>query len=213
MGEHRTWRKADRSDALSRCLQAGRCGNADRRWQNQRGETFVFEQSLRGTARHGFADVYYENHFAVEYKSPDKYKDLNAAYEQLQRYRENLKNPPLLVVTDINHWEIHTNFPNTEKRVYRFSHHEIATRNEVFGWLRAMFHAPERLHPGRNTEQVAKEAADAFQLIADNMRDWNAEPTRIAYFLTKLVFCLFAEDVGLLPAMPGEAQDIFSLHC
>ncbi|MCY3832061.1 MAG: N-6 DNA methylase, partial [Chloroflexi bacterium] len=31
-----------------------------------------------------------------------------------------------------------------------------------------------------------------------------------AYFLTKLVFCLFAEDVGLLPAMPGEAQGIFS---
>ncbi len=175
-----------------------------------RGETFVFEQSLRGTNGHGFADVYYENHFAIEYKSPDKYKDLNAAYQQLQRYRENLKNPPLLVVTDINHWEIHTNFPNTEKRVYRFSHNEIATSNEVFGWLRAMFHGPERLHPGRNTEQVTKEAADAFQLIADNMRDWNAEPTRIAYFLTKLVFCLFAEDVGLLPAMHGEAQGIFS---
>ena len=32
------------------------------------------------------------------------------------------------------------------------------------------------------------------------MRKWNAEPERIAHFLTKLVFCLFAEDVGLLPA-------------
>ena len=73
-----------------------------------------------------------------------------------------------------------------------------------------MFHAPERLHPGRNTEQVTKEAAEAFQLIADNMREWDAAPTRIAYFLTKLVFCLFAEDVGLLPEMPGEAQGIFS---
>lgn len=176
----------------------------------QRGETFVFEQSLKGTTGHGFADVYYENHFAVEYKSPDKYADLNAAYEQLQRYRENLKNPPLLVVTDINHWEIHTNFPNTEKRVYHFSNNEIATNSEVLAWLRAMFQAPERLHPGRNTDQVTKEAADAFQLIADNMRDWNAEPTRIAYFLTKLVFCLFAEDVGLLPSMSGEAQGIFS---
>ncbi len=178
--------------------------------KTQRGETFVFEQSLRAAAGHGFADVYYENHFAIEYKSPDKYADLNAAYEQLQRYRENLKNPPLLVVTDINHWEIHTNFPNTEKRVYRFSHNEIAASNEVLGWLRAMFHAPERLHPGRNTEQVTKEAADAFQLIADNMRGWDAEPTRIAYFLTKLVFCLFAEDVGLLPAMSGEPQGVFS---
>ncbi len=179
--------------------------------KTQRGETFVFEPSLKLPSGHGFADVYYENHFAVEYKSPDKYKDLNAAYEQLQRYRENLKNPPLLVVTDINHWEIHTNFPNTEKRVYRFSHSEIATNSEVLDWLRHMFRVPERLHPGRNTEQVTKEAADAFQLIADNMRDWNAAPTRIAYFLTKLVFCLFAEDVGLLPTASSESpQGIFT---
>ena len=178
--------------------------------RTESGETFVFEQSLATAGGHGFADVYYENRFAIDYKSPDKYKDLNAAYQQLLKYRENLNNPPLLVVTDINNWEIHTNFPNTEKRIYSFSHSEIASSSEKWAWLRALFHAPERLHPGRNTEQVTKEAAEAFQLIADNMRDWNAEPTRIAYFLTKLVFCLFAEDVGLLPAMPGEAQGIFS---
>ena len=178
--------------------------------KTQRGETFVFEQSLSQAGGSGFADVFYENHFGVEYKSPDKYKDLNAAYEQLQRYRENLKNPPLLVVTDINHWEIHTNFANTEKRVYRFTHNDIASNPDALDWLRHMFHTPERLHPGRNTEQVTREAADAFQLIADNMREWNAEPTRIAYFLTKLVFCLFAEDVGLLPTMSGEPKGIFS---
>ena len=175
------------------------------------GETFVFEYPLAQAGGSGFADVFYENHFGVEYKSPDKYKDLKAAYQQLQRYREYLKNPPLLVVSDINHWEIHTNFPNTEKRVYRFSHHDIAAKPHVLDWLRDLFHAPERLHPGRNTAQVTKEAADAFQLIADNMRDWNAEPTRIAYFLTKLVFCLFAEDVGLLPTASSDSpQGIFS---
>ena len=178
--------------------------------KTETGDTFVFEQRADKADGSGRADVYYENRFAIEYKSPDKYKDLNAAYQQLLKYRENLNNPPLLVVTDINNWEIHTNFPNTEKRIYRFSHSEIASSSEKWAWLRALFHAPERLHPGRHTEQVTKEAADAFQLIADNMRDWNAEPTRIAYFLTKLVFCLFAEDVGLLHAMPGEAQGIFS---
>ncbi len=174
------------------------------------GDSFVFEQSLKQITGHGFADVYYQGHFAVEYKAPDKYKDLKAAYQQLQRYRENLNNPPLLVVTDINHWEIHTNFPNTAKQVYAFSHSQIASDPKVLGWLRALFHAPERLHPGRNTEQVTKEAADAFQLIADNMRDWDAEPKRIAYFLTKLVFCLFAEDVGLLPTAVNSPQGIFT---
>ncbi|MCY4071181.1 MAG: N-6 DNA methylase [Chloroflexi bacterium] len=174
------------------------------------GEIFVFEQSLKKAASHGFADVYYEGHFAIEYKSPDKYKDLNAAYQQLLQYRENLNNPPLLVVTDINHWEIHTNFPNTQKRVYDFRHDEIADDPEKQAWLRALFHAPERLHPRRNTEQVTKEAAQVFRLIADNMRDWEADSKRIAYFLTKLVFCLFAEDIGLLPTAVNSPQGIFT---
>ena len=178
--------------------------------RTESGDTFVFEQSLKQDSGHGRADVYYENHFAIEYKGADKYPDLNAAYQQLLQYRENLNNPPLLVVTDINHWEIHTNFPNTQKRVYAFNHSEIVSNPEVMGWLRAMFHAPERLHPGRNTEQVTKEAAQVFRLIADNMRDWNAEPRRIAFFLTKLVFCLFAEDIGLLPTALDSPTGIFT---
>ena len=103
----------------------------------QNGRYFVFEQSLKKATGHGFADVYYENHFAMEYKAADKYKDLNAAYQQLLQYRENLNNPPLLVVTDINHWEIHTNFPNTQKRVFAFQHSEIVSNRDVMRWLEA----------------------------------------------------------------------------
>lgn len=172
----------------------------------------IFEYSLKkDSGGRGFADVYYEDHFAVEYKAPGKYKDLNTAYQQLLQYRENLKNPPLLAVTDIDNWEIHTNFPNTEKRVHRFKHEEITSDSNALKALRAMFHAPERLHPRRHTEQVTKEAADVFQLIADNMRQWEADPQRIAHFLTKLVFCLFAEDVGLLP-MAAETQEGIVTH-
>ena len=175
------------------------------------GERFVFEPLLKKSGGgHGFADVYYENHFAIEYKSPDKYKDLRAAYQQLLQYRIALKNPPLLIVTDINTWEIHTNFPNSAEKVYRFQHSEIASNPEARGWLEAMFHAPQRLHPNRNTEQVTKEAAASFKTIADNMRDWGEAPQRIAYFLTKLVFCLFAEDIGLLPSLRGSGTGIFS---
>ena len=73
-----------------------------------------------------------------------------------------------------------------------------------------MFDDPERLNPGRSSEQVTKEAAEAFEVIADNMRDWNADPTRIAFFLTKLVFCLFAEDIGLLPRIRNTPTGIFT---
>ena len=172
------------------------------------GDTFVFEQR----AESGRADVYYERRFAVEYKTPDKYKDLQAAFEQLTDYKDALKNPPLLVVTDINHWEIHTNFVNTQNRPYVFQHSEIASNSEVRSWLRDMFLEPQRLHPQRHTENVTKEAAKAFRLIADNMSQWNAKPTEIAYFLTKLVFCMFAEDVRLLPTAADDNPDGIFTH-
>ncbi len=175
-----------------------------------KGDSFVFEQSLAQAGGRGFADVWYENHFAIEYKSPGKYQDLGDAYKQLLRYREKLNNPPLLAVTDFERWELHTNFPNTQKRVYKFAHSQIAREPRVMAWLRAMFHAPERLHPRRNAEQVTKEAAEAFQLIAENMREWETAPQRIAFFLTKLVFCLFAEDIGLLPNAVNSPDGIFS---
>lgn len=172
---------------------------------------FTFEYSLKkleGTQ--GFADVYLQNHFAIEYKAPNKYKDLRAAYDQLLQYREQLQNPPLLIVTDIQNWEIHTNWSNTEKRVYSFTHEEIATRSVVQDYLRHIFTDPTKLHPNRNTEQVTAEAAKGFETIADNMRNWKADPERIAHFLTKLVFCLFAEDVSLLPSGPRGETGIFS---
>ena len=175
------------------------------------GKTFQFEPTVQtGQGGHGFADVWLQDHFAIEYKAPQKYKDLDAAYRQLLSYREALNNPPLLVVTDINNWEIHSNFPNTQKRVYRFTHADIAGDKRVLGWLNDLFHAPQRLNPRVNSEQVTREAADAFQVIADNMRDWDAEPQRIAFFLTKLVFCLFAEDIGLLPTAAASMDGIFT---
>jgi hypothetical protein len=171
------------------------------------GQHFVFEQGVKkDEGGQGYADVWYEGHFAIEYKAPGR--DLGAAYRQLLQYRENLNNPPLLVVCDIAHWEIHTNFPNTEKIVYKIAHSELALESKL-RILRAIFDNPYSLHPRRNTEEVTRDAAHAFELIANNMRDWEAHPDRIAHFLTKVIFCLFAEDVGLLPVGPGGEIGIF----
>jgi very-short-patch-repair endonuclease len=174
-----------------------------------RGNALAFDYGVKkDTGSQGFADVFYEGHFAVEYKGAGKHIDLQAALNQLKQYREQLNNPPLLVVCDIENWEIHTNFNNAPHTVYAFRHHEIL-EPRVQRWLRAMFEEPQQLHPHRNTEQVTKDAASAFQAIADNMRQWQAAPERIAHFLTKLVFCLFAEDVGLLP-ITDSGRGIFS---
>ncbi len=176
------------------------------------GKTFAFEYGLKkDSGGQGFADVFYDGHFAIEYKAVGKYKDLTEAYQQLLQYRERLNNPPLLIVTDIANWEIHTNFPNTEKKVYSFTNADIAQKRPVMKLLQDIFEAPERLHPDRNSEQVTTDAANVFRTIAEDMRrELEASPERIAHFLTKLVFCLFAEDVSLLPAAPNSAKGIFA---
>ena len=76
------------------------------------GETFCFE---KGAAKQGggdgFADVWKRGFWGWEYKG--KHKDLSAAYDQLLLYRNNLENPPLLVVCDLDRIVIHTNFTGT----------------------------------------------------------------------------------------------------
>jgi very-short-patch-repair endonuclease len=160
---------------------------------------FAFEYGMKkDSGGQGFADVFYEGHFAIEYKGAGKYKNLNEAYNQLKQYRENLNNPPLLIVCDIENWEIHTNFNNAANVTHSFKNADII-QPRIQRILRALYEDPYRLHPNRTAAQVTIDAADVFKSIANHMRDWKADPQRIAHFLTKLVFCLFAEDTGLLP--------------
>ena len=70
------------------------------------GNTFCFEKGATKTGGgNGWADVWKRGHFAWEYKG--KRKDLKAAYKQLNDYREDLDNPPLLVVSDLDRFEVH----------------------------------------------------------------------------------------------------------
>src|SRR5699024_6964909 len=65
------------------------------------GKSYAFEKHVKKAARgKGFADVWKRGAFAWEYKT--KGRDLGDAYRQLLLYRDDLDNPPLLVVSDIN---------------------------------------------------------------------------------------------------------------
>src|SRR5215216_3293414 len=161
------------------------------------GEFYTFEKGVEKTGGgKGFADVWYKDRFAIEYKG--KHKDLTTAFEQLQKYREALENPPLLVVTDIERFEIHTNFTGTVTRVYSFTNNELP-EPENLRLLRAMFDDPYSLKPTRTVESVTEEAAGKFARIADGLRSRGVDPQEAAHFLNKLLFCLFAEDIKLLP--------------
>ena len=161
----------------------------------------------------GFADVWFRDHFAWEYKESrsKKHKDLKAAYRQLNDYREDLGNPPLLVVCDLDRFQIHTNFTSTQKRVYEFDLDELG-RNQITATcplpplevLRALFGDYRRLCvPELTDAHVTNEAAKLFSRLAERLelenRNLGATREEVAHFLMRLLFCLFADSVGLLP--------------
>ncbi len=144
----------------------------------------------------GFADVWRKGCFAWEYKG--KTADLNKAYDQLLRYRSALENPPLLIVSDMDVIEIHTNFTNTPEIVHRLNLADL-DQPEALEKLKWIFVNPENFRPGITVEQITTQAAEQFARLAQTLRERGHEPQAVAHFLSKLVFCLFAEDVGLLP--------------
>ena len=161
------------------------------------GESFCFEAGatkMRGGQ--GWADVWKRGYFAWEYKG--KHKDLDKAYQQLQQYRDSLMSPPLLIVSDMDRIVIHTNFTNTVKRVVPIQLDDLLTP-EGRQTLRDAFTRPEAFRAEQTTEQVTQEAAREFARLADLLRQYGADPQEAAHFLIRMLFCLFAEDVGLLP--------------
>ncbi len=146
----------------------------------------------------GYADVWWRGKFGWEYKRKDKYKDLTEAYRQLCQYREALENPPLLVVSDISRTEIHTNFTGTAKRVHVVALEQM-DRPTKLDLLRRVFTDPLSFRPDLTTETITKEVADQFALLSQSLQNRGHGAHEAAHFLMKCMFCLFAEDVGLLP--------------
>lgn len=158
---------------------------------------FCFERPLtKISGTKGYADVWKRDFFAMEYKGP--HKDLTAAYAQLKTYTDALENPPLLVVSDIDRIIIHTNFTATAKAELHIGLDDV-TDPEKLAWLRALFHDPERLRPGKTRVEVTRDAADRFGEISIAVGERYSDKNRVAHFLNRLVFCLFSEDIGLLP--------------
>ena len=172
---------------------------------DQTGDAFAFEKhvsTLKGGK--GFADVWKRGFFGWEYKG--KHRDLKAAYLQLNDYREDLENPPLLVVCDQDLFEVHTNFTGTRPHVYRFTLDDLLSNLPTASCaipplevLKEAFTDPEQLRPERAAARVTEAAAGEFAKLAASLEQRGAEPQGVAHFLMRLLFCLFADSIGLLP--------------
>ena len=176
------------------------------------GTFFTFE---KGATKHGggdgWADVWYKGHFAWEYKG--KHADLDVAYDQLLKYREDLENPPLLITCDMDRFEVHCNFTGSAKRTYRFDLDALAQGGKAviaplvegvsaptaLRVLQAAFTDPEVLRPRETTDLLTRTVADWIGKVADSLRQRAIDAHEAAHFIMKVLFCFFAEDIGLLP--------------
>ncbi|MBA2527292.1 MAG: class I SAM-dependent DNA methyltransferase [Pyrinomonadaceae bacterium] len=165
------------------------------------GDFYTFEKGATKAAgltkgKRGWADVWKKGYFAWEYKGP--HANLDKAYQQLQQYRESLENPPLSVVSDIQTIQVHTNFTNSVKQVTTFTLDDLLIP-EKLDQLRRVWTNPSAFRVAETPEQVTERAAQEFARLAELLRDKGEDPDKAAHFLIRLLFCLFVEDVRLLP--------------
>lgn len=162
-----------------------------------KGDWFTFEKGATKTSGgEGWADVWRRGCFAWEYKG--KRKDLKAAFAQLQQYAVALENPPLLIVSDMDRIQLNTNWTNTVQQVHDIALDELADAAKR-DLLKAAFTDPDRLRPAKTRQGLTEEAAGRFAALAMNLRRRGHEAHAVAHFVNRLIFCLFAEDVNLLP--------------
>jgi hypothetical protein len=190
----RTERSASQEHFLDLCelFKHPRPGDVD-----AKGTTFTAEMKVRkGSGKLGYADFFKKGAFAWEYKR--KGTDLNEAFNQLLQYSGDLGNPPLLIASDMDRIEIRTRFTGFPTTVHTITLADF-TKSSNLETLRRVFFDPESLRPEKTIEKITEEAAEQLAEIAPTVQRRHDDPTRVAHYLNRLIFCLFAEDVGLIP--------------
>ena len=155
-------------------------------------DAFTFEKRVPN----GAADAYLESNFVWEFKGSDA--DLDAGMNQALRYQVYLGTPPLLIVSSFRTIRIRTNFPGMVTVLHEIPVAEL-DRPENLDKLRRVFHAPDGFRVNYTLEQATEDTAKLFQAIVTDMEQRSEDLEKLARYLNQIVFCLYAEDAGLLP--------------
>lgn len=171
-------------------------------------ENYCFERGAKKMGGgDGWADVWKRDHFAWENKSPKR--DLAKALEQLRAYAGNLDNPPLHIVCDRERIEIHTVFRGypDEPRTILLKDIGDATNLQILRWV---FTDPDKLKPQKSNAAITQDVAAEFAALAKSMSSRGLDGSQVAHFLTQCIFCMFAEDEGLLHEGQTDNSNIFT---
>jgi hypothetical protein len=136
---------------------------------------------------------------------------MRAAHGQAEQYVRALpldeENPPFIVVVDVGHsFELYSDFsragrtylPFPDARSHRISIDDLV-KEEIRERLRLIWIDPLTLDPSRRTARVTREMAERLADLAHSLEQSGHSPERVANFLMRAIFTMFAEDVKLLP--------------
>ena len=194
-----------RIDAYKRhcfLLEAKQGSDADRKAAEQgEADLDIFGQTAaarfkRGTAKRG---------------TPAWSKAMVEARGQAERYAKALPIdhgwPPFLLVTDVGHCiDVYADFSGTGKQYTQFpdaARFRIALddlRDEkVRERLATIWTDPLSLDPSKEAARVTREIAGHLAELSKRLEKREQNPTRVADFLMRCLFTMFAEDVALIP--------------
>jgi hypothetical protein len=190
--------------------------------EDTRDNAYVFERRITfrhgdGTESPGFIDCYRRATFVLEAKKVKQAEGkgfddaLLRARGQAEQYARALPaaegRPPFLLVVDVgNVIELYAEFtrsgatytPFPDPRSHRIQLANLrdeATRQR----LRAVWLDPLSLDPTRQSAKVTREVAERLAEVARVLEAAGHAPEVVAGFLSRCLFSMFAEDVGLLP--------------
>ncbi len=171
---------------------------------------YCYEQDLQKMlGGKGFADVWKRGCFGWENKGPDK--DLGPALMQLKNYSGAMDNPPVLVVCNRERIEIHpcfTGYPSTP-RIILLADIGQPENLQALRWLFCETDV-HKLRPQKSNAAITAEAAGEFAKVAKAMRQRGLDSQQVAHFLIQCIFCMYAEDEGLLHRGSSDNPQIFT---
>ncbi|MDP3521958.1 MAG: class I SAM-dependent DNA methyltransferase [Hydrogenophaga sp.] len=189
-------------------------------------QAYMFERPVTfshgdGSTTPGRIDCYKRGHFVLEAKKVKAGAHTKGFDDALLRARAQGEGyaralpaaegrPPFVLVVDVGHViEVYAEFsrsggtytPYPDPRSHRIRLKQLA-EPAIVERLRALWTDPLSLDPSRISAKVTRRVAAELADLAKSLEAAGHAPEQVAGFLTRALFSMFAEDVGLLPAAP-----------
>ena len=138
----------------------------------------------------GFIDLFWPGVLIAEHKSAGR--DLNAAMNQAKEYCEKLSDeeqPRFLMTCDFQHIQL---IDLVEKIQYHFELEKLPDKIEIFDFMSGL-EQPKVVEEN----DVSIEASELMGEIYDTLQESGYPEEDIGTLLTRLTYCLFADDTGI----------------